>query len=78
MVLVQKQNYRAMEQNREPKNKARHLWSINLGQRSQGYKGEKTVSSVTGAENCTLHVNQKTWNTLIKHTQKKTQNGLKT
>ena len=27
-----------MEQNREPRNKARHLWSINLQQRRQEYK----------------------------------------
>ena len=30
MVLVQKQKYRSMEKNREPRNKPIHLWSINL------------------------------------------------
>ena len=30
VVLVQKQMYRPMESNREPRNKPRHLWSINL------------------------------------------------
>ena len=28
-----KQNYRLMEQNRKPRNKPMHLWSINLQQR---------------------------------------------
>ena len=30
VILVPKQIYRPMEQNREPRNKPRHLWSINL------------------------------------------------
>ena len=30
MALVQKQTYRPMEQNREPRNKPMHVWSINL------------------------------------------------
>ena len=30
VVLVPKQTYRPMVQNREPRNKPRHLWSINL------------------------------------------------
>ena len=30
VVLVQKQTYGPMEQNREPRNKPRHLWSVNL------------------------------------------------
>ena len=33
MVLAQKQTHRSMEQNREPRNKHMHLWSINLWQR---------------------------------------------
>ena len=37
MVLVQKQKYRLMEQEGKPRNKPTHLWSINLGQRSQDY-----------------------------------------
>ena len=35
VVLVPKQTYRPMEQNREPGNKPRHLWSIKLWQRRQ-------------------------------------------
>uniref|UniRef100_A0A8D1E614 Uncharacterized protein n=1 Tax=Sus scrofa TaxID=9823 RepID=A0A8D1E614_PIG len=35
VVPVQKQTYRSMEQDREPKNKPRHLRSINLQQRRQ-------------------------------------------
>ena len=30
VVLAQKQTYTSMEQNREPRNKPTHLWSINL------------------------------------------------
>ena len=33
--LVPRQTYRPTEQNREPRNKPRHLWSINLWQRRQ-------------------------------------------
>ena len=37
-----------MELKREPRNKSKHLWSINLLQRRQEYKnGKKTVSSKT-------------------------------
>ena len=50
MVLAQKQIYGSMEQNKEPKHKPRHLWSISLQQRKQEYKmGKKTVSSLSGA-----------------------------
>ena len=38
------QTYRAMEQNREPRNEPRHLWSINLGQRRQEHKMGKRQS----------------------------------
>ena len=38
VVLVQKQTYGPVEQNREPRNKPRHLQSINLQQRKQEYK----------------------------------------
>ena len=37
MVLAQKQTYRSMEQNREPRNKPTHLWLVNLQQRRQEY-----------------------------------------
>ena len=30
VVLAQKQTYASMQQNREPRNKPTHLWSINL------------------------------------------------
>ena len=30
MVLVQKETHRPMEQNKEPRNKTIHIWSINL------------------------------------------------
>ena len=38
VVPVPKQTYRPMEQNREPRNKPRHVWSINLQQRSHEQK----------------------------------------
>ena len=37
VALVQKQKYRSMKQNRKPRNKPTHLWSISLRQRRQGY-----------------------------------------
>ena len=43
VVLVPKQTHRPMEQNREPRNKPRHLWSINLQQRRQEYKMGKSL-----------------------------------
>jgi len=57
-----KQTYRPMEQNRESKNKPRHLRSINLQQRRQEYKmGKKTVFSANDAwKTGQLHINQ--WN----------------
>ena len=43
-----KREYRSMEQDRKPRNKPTHLWSINLQQRRQEYTME--VSSISGAE----------------------------
>ena len=40
MILAQKHTYKSMEQNREPRNKSAHLWSINLQQRKQEYTME--------------------------------------
>ena len=44
MVLAQKQKYRSMEQDREPRSKPMHIWSINLQQRRQDYTMETTES----------------------------------
>ena len=41
MLWAQKQNYRSMEQDRKPRNKPMHLWSINLQQKRQEYTMEK-------------------------------------
>ena len=42
VVLVQKQTYGPMDENREPRNKPRHLWSTNLWQRRHAHKmGER-------------------------------------
>ena len=43
-VLAQKQTYRSMEQAIKPRNKPRHLRSINLQQRRQEYTMEKRQS----------------------------------
>ena len=40
VVLVQKQTDRPMEQNREPRNKPKHLWSINLDKGGKSIKWE--------------------------------------
>ena len=37
MILSQKHTHTSMEQNREPKNKATHIWSTSLWQRKQKY-----------------------------------------
>ena len=44
MVLTEKQIHRSMEQNREPRNKPMHIWSINLQKRRQEYTMEKVQS----------------------------------
>ena len=41
MVLVQRQKYRSMQQNRKPRDKSTNLWSPYLRQRRQGYTMEK-------------------------------------
>ena len=37
MILSQKQKYRSMEQNRNPRDKSTHLWTPYLQQRRQEY-----------------------------------------
>ena len=37
MVLAQKHNYRPMEQDKKPRNKAMHLWIPYFGQMRQDY-----------------------------------------
>ena len=44
MVLVQKQTYWSMEQNREPRNKLTRLWSVKLRERRQEYTMKKRQS----------------------------------
>ena len=41
MVLVQRQKYRSMEQNRKPRDKYTYLWTPYLQQRRQEYTTEK-------------------------------------
>ena len=79
MVLAQKQTYGSMEQNREPRDKPTHQWTINLPQRRQEYTmGKKTVSSASGVGKAgQLHVNQWSENTPLHHIQTQTKNDLK-
>ena len=61
MVVAQKQKcIRSMEQDRKPRNKSTHVWSINLRQRRQEYTMEKRqVSSISGAgKSGQLHVKE--------------------
>ena len=44
MVLAQKQKYRSMEADRNPRNKPTHLQSVNLWQKEQEYTVEKRQS----------------------------------
>ena len=44
MVLAQRQKYRSMEQNRKPRDKSTHLWTLYLWQRRQEYTMEKRQS----------------------------------
>ena len=41
MVLAQKETYGSMEQNREPRSKPTHLWSINIDKEGKNIKWEK-------------------------------------
>ena len=41
MVPAQKQTHRSMKQDRMPRNKPMHLWSIKLQQRRQEYRWRK-------------------------------------
>ena len=48
--LAQRQKYRSMDQNREPRDKSTHLWIPYLCQRKQKiYNGEKTISLTSDA-----------------------------
>ena len=43
-VLTQKQTHKLMEQDREPRNRPMHIWSINLQQKGQEYTVGKRQS----------------------------------
>ena len=50
MILAQKQKYRSMRQERKPRNKPTHIWSINdMTEEARIYNGVKTVSSMGDA-----------------------------
>ena len=58
--ITQKQKYRLMEQDRNPRNKSMHLWSINLWQSRQEYTMEKKTASLISDAGKTgpLHVEE--------------------
>ena len=62
MVLAQKQKYRPMEQDREPRDKRMHFALIGilfLTKEARIYNGAKTASSINGAgETGQLHVKE--------------------
>ena len=59
VVVVQKKTYGQIERNREPRDKHRHIWSINFQQSRQEYKMGKRVSSPSCADKTgQLHINQ--------------------
>ena len=80
MVLVQKQTYGPLEQNKEPRNKSTHLRLINLQQRRQKYKRGKRDSLkqvVLGKLDSCVHINEVTAHFHTTH-KNKLKNDLKT
>ena len=60
-----------MEQNREPRRKSTHTWSINLQQRSQEYtmgKGQPLQEMVLRKLGSHMQKND-TWTTILHHTE---------
>ena len=59
MVLAQKQKYRSMIQDRNPRDKPVHIWHVFMTKEERTYNGEKTASSISGAgKTGQLHVNE--------------------
>ena len=59
LILAQKQTCRSMEQNKEPRNKPTHLYSVKLTKEAKMYNEVKTVFSTSGGGKIgQLHVNQ--------------------
>ena len=59
ILLVQKQKYRSMEQDRKPRNKLMHLCTLILRKEARIYHGAKTASSINGAgKTGQLHVKE--------------------
>ena len=58
MILAEKKKYRSMEQDRKPKDKPMHIWSLlSLIKEARIYSGEKTASSISDAgKSGQLHV----------------------
>jgi len=79
MVLAQKQKYRSVEQDRKPRNKPMHIYSINLPWRRQEYTMEKRQSlQKSGAGKMgQLHVKGWNYNILLHYIKKKTSKWIK-
>ena len=77
VVLAQKQTYRLMEKNREPRNKLTYLWSI-FDNGGKNIKWGKAYSARDAGKVGQLPVNQWSKNTPSHHVQQYTQNGVKT
>ena len=60
-----------MEQNRKPRHKLSHIWSMNYDKEAKNNSEEKTVSSINGIEKirqpCAKELN---WTTILQHIQK--------
>ena len=61
MVLLQRQKYRSMEQNRKPRDKSMHQWTSYLWQRRQEYTMEKRQSLLTSGAGKTGQPPVKEW-----------------
>ena len=73
--------YRSMGKNREHRNKPMYMWSINLQQQRQEYtlRVYSRVFHLNGVRKTgQSHTKEWNWTTILGHTQKLIQNGLKT
>ena len=61
MVLSQKQKYRPVKQDRKPRDKPMHLWTLFFMKEARIYNGAKIASSTNGAGK-TGKLRVKEWN----------------
>ena len=58
MVLAQKQKWRAMEQDRKPRNKSKHLWSNIYDKGGKNIQSSKKQTQITGAGKTGQHIKE--------------------